>query len=273
MTDSDYGLPAAAPESEWSPYQRAYMRAHRISNIRLSQKSRLVDWARCQRRTQEWISLSEIADWCARVPGSVARNQDLMAQAWHDLARSIVAGEFIRASKSGRRRLCIAYVPPSPWGFSSPEPVRFRLRASDLGNGALAYCWVPQELAARWLLVRNLDLLPGMAACLMQDVAAEAVVASPPDTAPLAPFDEKKAAPILAGLKIAKRFPDRPKPSEAQAALEAHFDHVPRDPVIRIIRKLWGQGKRGPRNPRNSTPETRAKATSKVESPRNSPRN
>ncbi len=139
VSDSKSDWPVAVPQSEWTPFQRCWMHAFEISNTRQNQQARLAGWTHRQRRTRQWIALGEIADWCARMPGSVARDEGHRAQAWHDLAQSIIAGEFNRRTKIGSGWLSVAFVPP--WHFSCPEPIRFRLRASDLGNGALAHCW------------------------------------------------------------------------------------------------------------------------------------
>lgn len=100
------------------------------------------------------------------------------------------------------------------------------------------------------------------------------------DQAKLAPFDAYEARGMMIGLK--KTSTSRPTRDEVRYILEGRFSDVSRDKAEKILFNVWGEGKTGPRNPRNSrnprnprnsTPETRAKATSKVENPRNTPRN
>lgn len=95
---------------------------------------------------------------------------------------------------------------------------------------------------------------------------------APAQAVPLPPFDKDQAAYILAGMKRGGRLPQRPTPQEAQDILSSSFDHSPRDPVIQIVRKLWGEGKRGPRNQRNSSTSIKAQTISSAVNPRISPR-
>ena len=246
MTDRNADWRVALPESEWTPFQRAWMRASEIASIRLNQQARLILWAQKQRREGGWIGFAEIADWCARVPGGVARDEGRRAQAWRDLAQSIIAGEFNRPRKDGSVRLRIAYVPPQR--VTSPEPVRFRLRAPDVGNGALGHCWAPQEIWRRWFAARP-DLVPPPRLA----APAESKAAQPPPVEKPS-FAEKAARPYLAAHKIAGN--PRPSDDEALAILSPHFATVPRDKVRRLVTERWGAGIRGPRKPRNPAGKT-----------------
>src|SRR6202012_5754112 len=99
------------------------------------------------------------------------------------------------------------------------------------------------ELAARWLLVRNLDLLPGMAARLMQEDEAEPGVSSPGEPLSLVPFDPHKAGGLMIGLKHAGT--PRPSREDAQTPLSGVFRDVSRDKAEAVVKIVWGEGKRG----------------------------
>lgn len=246
VRDPDWPVPV--PESEWTPFQRAFMHADKIGGIRLNQQARLLQWAKRQRRVGGWISFNEIADWCARVPGGVARDEGRRAQAWNDLAQSIVAGEFARRTKASWSRLCIAYVPPQR--MISPEPVHFRLRASDLGNGALRYCWAPQAIWRRWFAARS-DImpppwLPHEESPAAPQVAGEQAAAEP--SAELLPFEDRRARSLLVAEKVNGRWKERPTEAAARRFLKLHFRGIPNDRFRKILREVWpGEIRRGRR--------------------------
>lgn len=251
MNDSNPNWPVAAPESEWTPYQRAYMHSDAVAAIRLKQQARIRRWATRQRRDGHWVSLDHLADWCARVHGSVARSQELWSQAWKDIARSIIAGEFTRRDPHGERCLYIVFVPPKNWGVANPTQFRVGVQMilRDFGNGVLGNCWVPADLAARWLRARGLVLMPGMA--MPPDPAplgsAAPVREAAPKPTPLPPFNAYEAEALLRGLKVAKGT--RPSREATQTFLAARFAGVSRDKADGILRKVWGSGRRGPKSP------------------------
>jgi hypothetical protein len=174
MSEPNPDWPVPIPESEWTPWQREVMRGVGISYTRQKQQAHLAGWAKRQRQAREWICFADIADWCARRPGSVARDEHLRVQAGSDLLQAVQGGEFNRAG-----RLCVAYIPP--WDFACPEPIRFRL---DIGRvrwpmrvDDLAYLWAPANLCARWFAARP-DIAP-MPGLMTAALAARPSVASP----------------------------------------------------------------------------------------------
>jgi len=147
MIVSDPSWPVPIPEYDWTPSQRAFMRAEQVGYIRQRQQLRLASWTDRQKQTREWICFADIADWCARSPGGIGRDENLRAQAMANLLQSISTGEFNRQG-----RLCVAYVPP--WQLVCPDPIRFRLPSARPHPAALTCCWAPQKLWARWFAVR-----------------------------------------------------------------------------------------------------------------------
>ena len=123
----------------WTPAHHWYMRAEEIGYTRQRQQAWLVLWKQRQQRTHEWVCFPDVADWCARASGSIARDEGLRAQAWHDLLVSAIGGEFTRNG-----RLSVAYI--APWQFVCPEPIRFRLPLGFLDTHYLPHCWAPREL-------------------------------------------------------------------------------------------------------------------------------
>ena len=109
----------------------------------------------CQRLRRRWLSFEEIADWCAREPGSVRRTEGLRAQAYADLRDAMLAGEF--GHGAGSR---VLYFHPDPGAIEE----RLRLAPAGLRTwldfyGAddplittqiLSRCWLPHDLCRQW---------------------------------------------------------------------------------------------------------------------------
>jgi hypothetical protein len=186
-SDSDW------PEAKWTSRQRAWMEARRRLDIRYRHQWRLAEWKKRQQRVGEWVSFADIADWCARKPGSVGRDEDLRVQAGSDLLQAVEGGEFNRAG-----RLCVAYIPP--WHSVCREPIRFRL---DIGQvrwpirvNDLAYFWAPRDLCARWFAARpDMAPMPGLMTTAPQ--APRTVAAAPAAASPAAPPLKKAGSSTL----------------------------------------------------------------------------
>jgi hypothetical protein len=109
----------------------------------------------CQRRKRRWLSLEQITDWCARVSGTVRRDEVLRAQAYADLRDSVLAGEFGQSRES--RVLCLhPYWDPAEGGLRL-EPGRLRALVDLYGIDApvitteiLSHCWLPRDLSLQW---------------------------------------------------------------------------------------------------------------------------
>jgi hypothetical protein len=144
------------PESEWTPYQRWWLDAGLRLNVRRRQQNRIEFWKRRQLREWQWASFSYMADWCAREPKSIGRDDLLRTQAQHDLVQSVVAGEFSRAG-----RICVAFLPDN---LMYDGPVRLRLWLSNLHPDHLGFCWAPRELWVNWFAKRDIKPPPWMSA-------------------------------------------------------------------------------------------------------------
>lgn len=109
----------------------------------------------CQRRRRQWLSFEEIADWCARVPGTVRRDEALLGQAYTDLRDAMLAGEF----GHGARSLVIYFHPDQERVNKrlrfSPEDLQTWLDCYGVDNPLitgeiLSRCWLPRGLCRNW---------------------------------------------------------------------------------------------------------------------------
>lgn len=122
---------------------------------------------------------------------------------------------------------------------------------------------------------RAAECLLGMPKCrhLVPRALAEFIQAPAAQNDPtLPPFNEHTAHALLISLKVSGAHTGRPSREEAQAILGRHYDSVSREQAERLVKKIWGEGKRGPRNSRNSQHENKARTASCAASPRNTPR-
>jgi hypothetical protein len=110
------------------------------------------------------VSFSAVADWLARTPGALMPDETRREQAYQDLRRSVLLGEFGPPEKPS-----IAYLPERPGG---PPPGKYplRLTAGQLGYmkamGADLICdlWAPRPLVAQWFAARQIAAPPWDAA-------------------------------------------------------------------------------------------------------------
>src|SRR3974377_1336344 len=115
-------LTEALPEKDWTPWQQENMRNWNRLWTRDKQQLRIGRWIDRQERTHDWVCLADIAHWCARRPGDIKRDPARLTQAYSDLERSILQGEF---SEGGR--LKVIYVTSFP---PLSEKVKVRLDAA-----------------------------------------------------------------------------------------------------------------------------------------------
>jgi hypothetical protein len=119
-------------------------------------------WKGRQRRQREWINFADMADWCSRMPGDVARDRTRQAQGFLDLLDAVLAGEFDQA---GRCR--VGYLPGAT---TIAEPLRLHLQVDYLrdcrdagaASAVLADCWAPRVLCLRWFKARGIKPPPGL---------------------------------------------------------------------------------------------------------------
>jgi hypothetical protein len=195
----------AWPESKWTPFQQQWMRAEKVGCIRQLQQARVANWTDRQRRIREWICFADVADWCARLPGRIARDEEQRAQAGTELLRAIVDGEFNRDG-----RLCVAHV--TPYHFVCPEPIRFRLEIGNLRSPvpieSLAYLWAPRDLCANWLVALGIALPPWLTPVTSAPLAASDLLAKEStDTSPKQKTAPTEFAPSCYGTGAPGRRP------------------------------------------------------------------
>jgi hypothetical protein len=105
------------------------------------------------RKNFDLVPFADMADWCARKPGSLDRDEAAHPQAYRDLEKSVTDGEFGPPEKPH-----VAYLPNPPHG---DHPGRFPLRLPayqivDLKR--VADLWTSRALCARWFTSRGYDM-------------------------------------------------------------------------------------------------------------------
>jgi hypothetical protein len=114
------------------------------------------------------VSFAALADWLAREPGSIARDERRRAQAMEDFRDAVLRGEFGPPRK-----------PEVAW-LANVEPVEplgrghFPLRPRNgqvgwmhaWGSDMTPDLWAPRELCLRWLRAREVDPPPWLSLAL-----------------------------------------------------------------------------------------------------------
>lgn len=151
----------AANPATWTPWQREQMDAWRRRHDRDRHEYRIAEWIARQQLSHDWVNFAEIADWCAREPGGVRRDEVRRTQAFRDLGRSVTAGEFSRAG-----RWCVVRPPDGATPLS--EPLRLRVTLAwlrkwpafhggmTIPDRELARWWAPRDLCASWFECRQI---------------------------------------------------------------------------------------------------------------------
>jgi hypothetical protein len=108
-----------------------------------------------QRRRRQWLSFDEIADWCARIPRSLRRDEAVRAQAYADLQEAMLAGEFGHGADSRVRYFQLDPGPIKARRQLEPERLRIWLDFYGANDSVIiteifSRCWLPRDLARRW---------------------------------------------------------------------------------------------------------------------------
>lgn len=102
------------------------------------------------------VSFREVADWLARAPGSVDRNEDRRHQALDDLRRAVSDGEFGPLDKPA-----IVYMPRVPLRGRRLRVNAVQIELCRAGpNDITADLWAPRAFVARWFASYRLDPPP-----------------------------------------------------------------------------------------------------------------
>jgi hypothetical protein len=229
--------------------------------------SRIERFAERQRRDREWINFGEIADWCAREPGSIMPDESLRALALDTLAKDLLAGEF---DENGRSQALLLQ-PYSPKKARMTREYLSDVIESDIDqergrSDFLPFCWARREMIARWFEKHRLPKSPallepttsGHPAIQPHDGEIEASQGSDPPLLGDAPAQQEgpqpgpsAAMPTMSLTDMHKSLPDFLKERSAKAQengetfnqviaqsyAEAHFSRrIPRP----HFRKIYG---------------------------------
>jgi hypothetical protein len=111
-------------------------------------------FAEKQRTTRQWVNFGAIADWCARERGSIKPDEELHSAAYEQLRLALASGAF---SIGGKPRV-LFFGDDVSWVRMTCERLAQIESCFDreiVYHGFLSACWIPHELAGRWLDERN----------------------------------------------------------------------------------------------------------------------
>jgi hypothetical protein len=168
----------------------------------------------------------------------IAREPVMGARGLEVLIDSAIRGEF------GERLYCMpSHVPTYRPFWIRRSPLGVAQMRQTMPDDLLGL-WLPRRRAAQWLQGRRIQ--PPLWLHPEHEPKNAPVVEEEPEP-PKPPFDYGAAKALLVGLKVGKQLQCRPSDQEAMAILGRHFSGVTRDPVRKLIKDIWGAGKRGPR--------------------------
>lgn len=218
----------------------------------LAIQRRRARWFEYVRRRFDMVSLSMVADWCAREPGGVVRNEGRREQAYRDLYQSILEGEF----GSGEWP-AVAHM-PTPVPTYSPFCLRRSLfqiqRFMREGYNPLVDLWAPRTAVVEWFTRRGIGLPPALRLDVRSPSPAPpgAAVGEAAATAPSKYSDAALGAWFMFRVRTWQDGVPFPSEKKDMADAKAAFGTIPRL-KFRAIRaaktpKEWQkQGKRGAR--------------------------
>jgi hypothetical protein len=114
-------------------------------------------------RRFDLVPFADLADWYARTPGSIQRNEEVRLQTIKDLENAVMRGEFGPATKPG-----VVYLPPyaldrSPGRRSPtlrPTGPQIAVMRNLYGMSMGENLWAPRGACRQWAKVRELQLPP-----------------------------------------------------------------------------------------------------------------
>ncbi len=115
---------------------------------------RIESWADKQRRSRDWISFAEVAEWCARERGSIQVSTRLREDAYRELGEAIMRGEF---EVNGLTRVTFRHRAVTRLKMTRKD---FEDLPTDIARTYLQACWVPRAFAAQWFAARRIPLPP-----------------------------------------------------------------------------------------------------------------
>jgi hypothetical protein len=186
------------------------------------------------------LSFEEIADWCARVPGTVRRDEALLGQAYTDLRDAMLAGAF----GHGARSLVIYFHPDQERVNKrlrfSPEDLQTWLDCYGVDNPLitgeiLSRCWLPRGLCRNWFERQGLiwptifDPPAELHPPPVSTGEAEGQVVQQADT--LSPAPESERANTAAVRAV--------EPQVAEAISKKRRRNEKRPDIKKAVRELW----------------------------------
>jgi hypothetical protein len=208
------------------------------------QRRRIVRFARLVERLG-LIRFGELADWCARKPGSVSRDETLRTKAYQDLEQSVLNGEFGLLHNS---RLRVAYLP-----LPTAPPGRLALRLTDnqlialrdWGVNPVADVWAPREQCMRWLITRQIAPPPWLNIAAYPTKASVSVRPAPASRKEIEGFVTR----FIAAEHAAERIPTQKALCESWAAEKRKGGRA-------VLRKIF-KSKMGAAAPTRGRPKNR----------------
>ncbi len=157
-----------------------------------------------------WINFADIADYCAREPGSINPDPALMASTFKQLGDALAKGEF---ETDGRTR--VIFLDASVTWFKMTQARFEGIPSGSRDAFYLKSCWIPQELCRRWFGARRIAPPPWLpvieASVAARSGTACTTTAAASDTASLHP-------PLLDLTAAAKRDAWRSRVQQAKGA-------------------------------------------------------
>jgi hypothetical protein len=148
--------------------QKKHWREERQMHWREKRRQTLAAFFEQQRTAHGFINLMDLADWCAcsTTTAGVDQQKDARELAYKLLAESMLSGEF----EQGRPHVRFLHPEMSRWRLNR-EAIRIALRPYDAGRDGLVrlaaaedqfwrFCWLPSELARKWLESRGYRWAP-----------------------------------------------------------------------------------------------------------------
>jgi hypothetical protein len=150
----------AIPSSESETTLVAEADGKRSKQARQWRSARMERFAQTQRRKREWFNFEEIAEVCSELDGSGVPNEAAYENAYRNLQRDLLSGDF---KQNGRSRVL----------FLHPATVKTRMTREWLEDAIkynydgqrgrsqyLPWCWIPRGMYERWAPKHSLPSSP-----------------------------------------------------------------------------------------------------------------
>jgi hypothetical protein len=150
----------AIPSSESETTLVAEADGKRSKQARQWRSARMERFAQTQRRKREWFNFEEIAEVCSELDGSGVPNEAAYENAYRNLQRDLLSGDF---KQNGRSRVL----------FLHPATVKTRMTREWLEDAIkynydgqrgrsqyLPWCWIPRGKYEPWAAKHNLPSSP-----------------------------------------------------------------------------------------------------------------